>query len=253
MAQSEQVFHVFADLAEVPPCAFSTMKEAEMSMVNIRNRAVILGRILGQNLILNGHMDEKDQQAVDQILKVQRSWLRALNDLEDKMPLSKQDTTTASTLKAQYYCLYLVTLRAMGSNETSFDQHLDIFKALLHHSKIAVTSMEQTRSRSAAAFTFDLGIILGIYMTACRCRCPSTRREAIALLERDLPREGLWDAKQHFLVARRIIELEESELDRFTGWPSERARVWSVRQAHVRTACETYTDFVLGTDSWRCG
>ena len=197
-------------------------------MVNIRNRAIILTRILGQKLILNKYLTDEDVQIVEDSLEVQRKWLRALEELEARTTLSKEDATTISVLKAQHYCMYIVTIRAVPTDQTAFDQHLDIFKAMMHHSKIAIEGMESNRSASPGAnFTFDLGIILGIYIVACRCRCPVTRREAIALLERGLPREGLWDAQQHVLVAKRILEIEESELDPVTGWPTERVRIWS--------------------------
>lgn len=199
-------------------------------MIDIRNRAIILGRIIGSRLILNGSLIAEDQKIIDDCLEVQQRWLQAVLVLERTMSLSEEDVTALNILKAQHYCLYIITHRVVPEAHTEFDQHLPLFQALLRHSALAIDRMDATRSSSHAAnFTFDIGLMLGIYVTACRCRCPETRRAAIALLERALPREGLWDAQQHLLVAKRIIELEESELDPLTGWPTERARIWSAQ------------------------
>jgi len=199
-------------------------------MIDLRSRAIILGRIIGTKLIVQGSLTDDDQQIIDDCLEVQGNWLRAVRDLERTITPTKEDVITLNVLKAQHYCLYIITHRTVPAAHTGYDQLFPLFKVLLHHSKLAIDSMQQSRSSSPAAnFTFEMGLIIGLYTTACRCRCPNTRREAIALLERDLPREGLWDAQQHLVVAKRIIELEESELDPITGWPSERARIWSAQ------------------------
>lgn len=228
--QTEQVFYTSRDGGETRDFVFSTVVEAELSMIDLRNRAIILGRIIGSKLILNGSLTDDDQQIIDDCLDVQQNWLRAVLNLERTRTLSKEDTTTLNILKAQHYCLYIITHRTVPAAHTGFDPLLPIFKALLHHSKLAIDNMEARRSSSPAAnFTSEVGLIIGLYTTACRCRCPITRRQAVALLERDLPREGLWDAQQHLVVAKRIIELEESDLDPVTGWPSEQARIWSAQ------------------------
>ena len=64
-------------------------------------------------------------------------------------------------------------------------------------------------SKAAAHFTFEISIIPYLFFAATYCRCPITRRECVALLERNPPREGLWDAKQCAVLARRTIEIEE--------------------------------------------
>jgi hypothetical protein len=47
----------------------------------------------------------------------------------------------------------------------------------------------------------------------------------VSLLERNLPREALWDAKLHAMVGRRVIEIEEKEVDEETGLPLLRSRL----------------------------
>jgi hypothetical protein len=47
----------------------------------------------------------------------------------------------------------------------------------------------------------------------------------LSLLERNPPRESLWDAEQHALVVKRTIELEEREVDPISGWPVQKTRL----------------------------
>jgi hypothetical protein len=57
------------------------------------------------------------------------------------------------------------------------------------------------------------------------CRCPVTRRESLSLLQRNPPREAVWDAEQVSMVVQRTIELEEREVDPVSGWPVQRVRL----------------------------
>jgi hypothetical protein len=209
-------------------CRFRTVLEAESSMHNIRNTVFLLTRKLGHAIVLQEPHSEEVLREQEDCIESHHIWLRALERLEREQTLSEEDIVTAHLLKAQHYCMYIFAKLAILTNQTVFDKYLDIFKEIIAHSKSFLDATENTSSANAAAkFTFEIGIIPGLYLTACRCRCPVTRREAIALLERNPPREGLWDAQQHLIVAKRVIELEESELDPVTGWPVERTRIWS--------------------------
>ena len=123
--------------------------------------------------------------------------------------------------------IYLWTACTAEARQTPFDDHLDDFQDILKHAKIILGSKDPDASQPAARFTFEISLIPAIYFVATRCRCPVTRREAVSLLARNPPREGLWDAEQHVLVTNHVIEIEEEELDPITGWLVERTRLWS--------------------------
>jgi hypothetical protein len=117
----------------------------------------------------------------------------------------------------------------------SFDTHLDSFEAIIYHATLLInntmdiatrTQTQRSHTGAAANFTFDTLLVPALYYTALRCRHPVTRREAIALLSRKLAREGLWDPEQYRIVAERVVEIEEKEVDE-RGWPVERTRLWS--------------------------
>jgi hypothetical protein len=210
-------------------CVFNSVHDADLSAHNIRNMAFLLIRKLGTKVVTQELHTEEELQEHTDCLTHHHIWLHTLEKLERETKLSEQDAIAANLLKATHHLIYIFTARILLKSQTEFDQDLDEFKAVLEYTRAFLNATQQSGPRTAAAanFTFAIGVIPGLYLTACRCRCPVTRREALAMLERDLPREGLWDAQQHAVVARRIIELEEREVDPLTGWPVESARIWS--------------------------
>ncbi|KAH3909448.1 hypothetical protein HBH56_156660 [Parastagonospora nodorum] len=209
-------------------CIFNTILDADLSAHNLRNMAFLLIRNLGTKIITQEPYTEEELQELADCIAHHQVWLRALEKFERETNLSEEDVVAATMLKAIHVLMYVFASRLLLQSQTDFDQHLDDFKAIVRYTKAYIDATQHTSSPNAAAnFTFTIGIIPGLYLTACRCRCPVTRREALALLERELPREGLWDAQQHAVVARRVIELEERNVDPVTGWPVESARIWS--------------------------
>ncbi|KAF3050150.1 hypothetical protein E8E11_010251 [Didymella keratinophila] len=119
----------------------------------------------------------------------------------------------------------------MDNTQMMYDSHLDSYRSLIRYARILIdsgrvdTSSKQISPPAPTAnFTFDTTVIPALFYTAIRCRCPATRREAIELLGKDLPREGLWDPDQHRIVAERVVEIEEMEVDA-KGWPLETSRL----------------------------
>ena len=146
--------------------------------------------------------------------------------------------------------------------ETSFDEHLLQFTRIISlgqsmvdaNSSFSAPSSESFSTATpvlrpsfstssyvakanpwADSFTFDMGIIPAIYMTAIKCRCPHLRRQALDLLSLVRPRrEGLWDALLLQKVARRVIDFEESHclepVDPMNSitWPLEQHRIHGV-------------------------
>ena len=58
-------------------------------------------------------------------------------------------------------------------------------------------------------FGFETGFIVQLYITAIKCRHPSVRRRALAVLANSWRLEGFWDSHVAVKMAERLIELEE--------------------------------------------
>ncbi|KAF2467367.1 uncharacterized protein BDR25DRAFT_305745 [Lindgomyces ingoldianus] len=233
---------------------FTSIREAQSSYHEIRNAAIVFTRQMAIKLIQLIPVTVEDFLRRYGILECHRAWYEAFQELECSQILSLEDKVTISALKLSYYATYIFAACATDVRQMSFDAHLSSFKALLHHAKIVFNFMDlgnledpqaKPSSRSAAAnFTFEISIIPSLYFTATRCRCPTTRREAVSLLSLNPPREGLWDPEQHVVVSNRVIEIEEMEVDE-KGWPTEEMRLWStVIDANMDQTGGFWVDFL---------
>jgi hypothetical protein len=222
-----------------PPQAFTSMAEAQAAGTQLRNASMLFIRDWGQKLFLRVPVTLDALNIQSQLLQCHESWLRSFRLLEKQGRLSDEDKLNTNFLMLFYYPLYIALACAVDMGQTQYDAHITGFKAMNHHARNILNAMNLTKvdttsgsfslkpTRAAAHFTFEVSLIPGLYYVASRCRCPTTRREAVSLLELNPPREALWDAEQHALVARRCIEIEEQNVNSETGWPVESSRLWA--------------------------
>jgi hypothetical protein len=228
----------FAFLGSLPEHSqthcFASISEARLAYWSLRDAAILLAQNMAIKTFQVTPPSASDLQPQYKILECHRSWFKALLALERLQKLSAEDVIAVNALKVGYYTTYTAISCVYDTGHMSFDAHLDSFKALLVHAKVLIASLYPRRTWShhdpqpnaAANFAFDTALVPALFYTAQRCRCPDTRREAIALLSQNLPREGLWDPEKHRIVAERIVEIEEKEVDERV-WPLKRARLWN--------------------------
>lgn len=227
----------FTFLESCPKCfkesSFASLADARSSFFDLRNAAILLARDMAVKLYQSIPLTTSDYRRRDRILKRHCIWLQALQAFESSRELVRPETLAISALKVGYHSSFTACACIMDGTQLAFDAHLVSFRLLIYHaSDLIVSSTVQdchTNTpplHAAANFTFDTSLIPALFYTAIRCRCPITRREAIRLLASDLPREGLWDPEQHRVVAERVVEIEEMEVD-VNGWPIEASRLCS--------------------------
>ncbi|KAF2015179.1 hypothetical protein BU24DRAFT_229247 [Aaosphaeria arxii CBS 175.79] len=241
---------------------FATVFQAQAAMHELRNASLFMISIIFRKSIRGAELSPEEKSRRADLLASHDSWHRALQDLENGKILSKKDQVVASSLKVFYYCVVLALIGVGNLSCMALDAHLSSFQALNRHARLVLDSMDlasasQTTSptpspstspsskgspnssngslsplmpiarREAAHFTFEMSVIVPLYWAATNCRCPATRRESVALLEKDPPREAFFEARMHAVVARRVIQIEEREVDPETGWPIQRSRLVS--------------------------
>ncbi|KAH8649161.1 hypothetical protein BX600DRAFT_110816 [Xylariales sp. PMI_506] len=75
-----------------------------------------------------------------------------------------------------------------------------------------VDERAMTGASLKSLFTFELGLLPPLYITATKCRHPTLRRQALGLMRRAPAQEGLWNRDILMQVAQRAIQLEEGQL-----------------------------------------
>jgi hypothetical protein len=219
-------------------------------MHNLRNLALLFIRKMGKKIFEGDAVTPEEIKYKNRLLELHHAWLLNFKAFERDKPLSKEDKIGVSSIMVSYYSTYTYINSVTDPSQTVYDQLLDEFKDLNHHARIILNAMNlappatdysslsdtsrgtmtvsSPKPNPAANFTFEISVVPPLFYCANHCRCPITRREAISLLELNPPREGLWDPEQCALVARRALELEESQVDPETGWPLEKTRLYGV-------------------------
>ncbi|KAF2676600.1 hypothetical protein K458DRAFT_321604 [Lentithecium fluviatile CBS 122367] len=222
-----------------PQQAFPSLDEAQAAATQLRNASIMFIREWGQKLFIKIPVTPDALAIKAQLLQCHESWSRSFHLLERRSRFSEEDRVKASQIKVLHYPMNIAVAVATDMDQTQYDAYTPRFKAINHHVRVLLDSMglagnntlsnpHSTKPPKAAAnFTFEVSVIPSLHYVATRCRCPVTRREAVAMLELNPPREALWDAEQHAAVAKRSIEIEEQVVDPETGWPLESSRLWA--------------------------
>lgn len=119
-------------------------------------------------------------------------------------------------LQRQYVAIEISVFDAPpGTKEDPlrWDAHTDAFREMIHYAELA---MEFDNNQHAAANTFKgpqfhmhTGVVPVLYGIIHKCREPSIRRQAIALMARSQRVEGIWDSQAVLAVALKAMAIEE--------------------------------------------
>ena len=104
--------------------------------------------------------------------------------------------------------------------ETIWDQFLPNYERLLALADEVISNIKREtnlNSQPPPNFCLDMNFVAPLYAVAHKCRDPSVRRHAVALLYA-LPRqEGIWDSMLAARVAEKLISIEEEGLGPITS------------------------------------
>lgn len=117
-------------------------------------------------------------------------------------------------LKIHYLVASILLATLPFKDEMLFDAYVDDFREIVSLCSDFAELEKTPKSQSAShvSFSFDLSIIMPLYLTATRCREPKIRRAARDLLLTMQRREGLWQSGVTGLVVQQVIKIEESGL-----------------------------------------
>ena len=128
-----------------------------------------------------------------------------------------REQQAARLLQIHYMtCRIMLSTVFSKGRETIFDKYTDEFEELLDELTTFMSiadSAQQSGEKHIPSFSIDMGIIPPLYWIAIRCRDPSIRHRALALLHRCKHREGAWVGPHTAVAAQATVALEQAGLD----------------------------------------
>ncbi|KAH8682623.1 hypothetical protein BX600DRAFT_544961 [Xylariales sp. PMI_506] len=99
--------------------------------------------------------------------------------------------------------------------ETEYDVFEPEFRRIVLQSVLLLQTLEEEytpRKKLTLAFSFDLGVIPPLFLTAVKCRNSEIRHEALRLMNRYPRREGVWDSVTAAALGTWVAGLEEEDV-----------------------------------------
>lgn len=160
-------------------------------------------------------------------VKLQRrldAWHDQLDDLLERMHADGKvaNRDELNTLLTHYKVIYIWLRVCTTPAESALDAYQKEFEDLIQCAEAVVRP--DSNSQTPPLLSFDLQHTGPLFYAALKCRDPKTRRRALEMLRLAPRREGLWNAHHAYVVAKRLIEIEERGLEE-GQWPSEAARL----------------------------
>lgn len=202
---------------EPVPLQFSSLGESQHHLFEHSRRIFLLGEVLDSGELLDIQELHLSKLKTDHELA---RWLTATDSFRDNL---RHKGAWTHEMEYAYKLLQIYhNLVVAFSNpvflacELPYDTHYLQFKHMLDllESLTTATSSTQPSERPPfkLSFSFDLGVVLPLFVISIKCRDPQLRRRAIAHLYSVNRREGLWDSLGAAKVAETIMNIEEEGL-----------------------------------------
>jgi Fungal specific transcription factor domain len=122
-------------------------------------------------------------------------------------------TNAAALVLSLYQKLVSIILATVTENsEMVYDAFLSDFRYITRTCARIIACQDSTQLPRNPRFSFDIGIIPPLHVTATKCRDPVVRREAIDLMFNSPRQEGMWDGVLSARIGRWIVTCEEEGL-----------------------------------------
>ncbi|KAF7943326.1 hypothetical protein EAE96_011255 [Botrytis aclada] len=127
--------------------------------------------------------------------------------------MNTSDLRASISLKLRHVANKLILETAQFETELNYDCYMDLFELMTSLGESLLKSYGDSRLENGRVFSFDTAIIPPLLCVACKCRDPSLRRRAHALLVSSFRREGGWDSDLASSIGRWTIDKEEKGLE----------------------------------------
>ncbi|KAE9379504.1 hypothetical protein N431DRAFT_451357 [Stipitochalara longipes BDJ] len=150
----------------------------------------------------------------------------------------------ARILKIQRLAIKIFLGALFYTDQIAYDAFIPDFRQIIVLSSSVLDDDERacgSDGGEGTKFSFELGVVPALAMTAWKCRDGVLRRQAIGLLDR-AGIEGVWNGRAMAAVSRWVVEREEEEMGR-DGFVAEEKRLKNI--AYVKEV-----DAVGGMGVW---
>lgn len=141
------------------------------------------------------------------------SWNVAFTDLIDSLrkkdDLSPLHVSIGALLSSYYEMLYVILTVCGSPLRMTTDNHTRNFQAIVEKAAVAINHSARNDG-TQAPYTFEISLGLPLWFTCLRCREPTIRRAALALLRRTHQVQGLSERDQGAALIELIMMLEET-------------------------------------------
>jgi hypothetical protein len=118
----------------------------------------------------------------------------------------------ALVLSLYQKCVSIVLATVPHDSEMFYDAFLPDFQYITRTCALLIAAQDVTCLPRNTRFSFDIGIVPPLHVTATKCRDPVVRREAIDLLFASPRQEGMWDGVLSARIGRWIVSCDEEGL-----------------------------------------
>ena len=127
---------------------------------------------------------------------------------------SSGSVTNAAALiiSLQHKCTLITLAPVLTDSEMVYDDFLPEFQYITRTCGLLIKAQDDINLPKNPRFTFDIGIVPPLHMTATKCRDPVIRREAVEILFSSPRQEGMWDGVLSARIGRWIAKCEEAGL-----------------------------------------
>ncbi|KAI1208640.1 uncharacterized protein F4807DRAFT_144553 [Annulohypoxylon truncatum] len=224
-AIDESSFPKLLGLNDQLPESFESLEQAQFYIDGITTRTVSLVRG-GDRYRLE---DKRDVPVSPELLEEQEKikvqldgWHARFLDLKNSPAASDWSEEIACNILLRHDISTIWVNTAFEYEETIYDEHVDRFRLMVSRATgLQASKFPGPTAQDSPKFIFEMGFMPLFYYVVLKCRCLTTRMQALSLMKKlGTPRESLWEASTMFAVGRRVIEIEHGFLFDEKGEPS---------------------------------
>lgn len=223
MSQTPAFMHVEPQEQATTNDAFNRPESAIKTSAFALHRAYRLIGRAGTRRYKGPHYVEDDSifirdriEVVSELRSVYHSLETLTQKLEAQISTAEAPNPEVAVNLAEIYALrcqltssLIFILSIHSPFETAYDEHQSLFRSIISDAAAAKRTGSRVRSGAFSLFSCRPGVLGPLFLVSMKCRDPSVRRIATAILK-EQGREGPADGQTMAAIGARLGELEES-------------------------------------------